>query len=412
MSEERGTRAGFYRSINRLSDRVKRPADDDIVARLGERGINTVVTVPCSITATIDQNWQELELQGKMRVVRATHEGSLVGVSSGMLLGSGELPLIHLQNSGLPDTIDAATTFAQIYDMPYLALVTMRGFGEDSHPHVETAKRTYDMVRLLAEKSNIFHATRGRGFLRALDDAVDCVRDGNRALLLLGEKDFNKTHKLENIDRPEETADEFEARQQWLREKKGRPYRKVRAEDLVTREEMFRAAVDRHPEAAFFVCNGYNSREWQEKLDRLLVVYNPGNMGGTLALGWGFAMASGMDSVVIDGDQNALRSVTTFNLEDFYPGNMYWEIANNRTGSSVGTAPSVRLPEAFYKLARVTRTIPDAPGSFQMPRVGPGGNFVEGEIGDLPDLIRRFRHAVRSREVATKENEVPATFYR
>lgn len=394
----------FGQKLQHTRDRIIRPTDRQIVNRFSERGINTVVSVPCSITATIDAEWQDMDAKGQMRLIRAVSENALVGISSGAWLGNGELALVHMQNSGFTNSADGLVSFAAVYGIPVLELVTWRGSdnSDDSEPHQAIGGKTRGITKEIAGSKNIFGDRLGRGILRAIDKAVDHAEAGGVSVIRLSPHAFKKTYPMSTPNINGESADEYEDRYEKIKAEKGSLRREVIQRPRIARAEAMQEIVRSHPHAAIIFSNGYNAREAQANADRVGNFYNAGYMGGASAIALGLAIVNPYIEVVwVDGDQNAEMSWVKDNLAADYPGNLFGYILDNGIGASVGVSRSIPLAPWYYDLARVIRTIPDGlPGEFKPQRVGAHGKYFEiaqakllaQEIGPLPAHTIRFRH--------------------
>lgn len=391
-----------------IKDSLVRPTDVQFVDALLERGIKDVFAVSCSITAPFDALWRDYSRAGKMNYWKMVNEHSLGGVAAGVYLGTGELALAHMQNSGIGNAADAYISFAAVFKVPSLAIVTWRGndLRDNSEPHQEIGRRTAQLTRTIADKGGSFGERGGRGILRQIDKALDWARAGNVSIIRLSPDAFKPTYPLELKPSIEPDIPTLRERHEEIRATKGLPLEVVRGRQRISRVEAIQDIISRHPDAAIIFSNGYTSRDAQAHTDRIGNLYNPGYMGGGLALGWGMAMSNpDIEVVVVDGDQNAQMGKMTEILANNYPSNLHWEILDNGFGVSVGVAESNPLPWWFYDLARVTRTIPDPPGSFKAPRVGKRGAYFDtqealdlaDEIGPLPAHMQRFRSWVESR---------------
>src|SRR3989344_3588315 len=72
--------AKFPEVLRHARERLTTPTDLQLVQRIQEDGINTVVTVPCSITQTIDPIWNAKSRAGEMNYWKMVNEHSLDSV--------------------------------------------------------------------------------------------------------------------------------------------------------------------------------------------------------------------------------------------------------------------------------------------------------------------------------------------
>lgn len=393
-----------------IKDRLVRPTDVQLADALLDRGIRHVASVPCSITASVDAIWRDYSRAWKMNYWRMVNEHSLGGVVAGVYLGTGEMALAHMQNSGVGNAADAFISFAAVFKVPTLALVTWRGndLKDNSEPHQEIGRRTTRLTRVITDRGGSFGERGGRGILRQIDKALDWARAGNVSIIRLSPDAFKPTYPLELKPSIEPDIPTLREKHEEMRTGKGLSVEFVRGRQRISRVEAIQDIIFRHPDAAIIFSNGFTSRDAQAHTDRIGNLYNPGYMGGGLALGWGMAMSNpDIEVVVVDGDQNAQMGKMTEVLANNYPPNLHWEILDNGFGVSVGVAESNPLPWWYYDLARVTRTIPDeptGPKKFNAPRVGARGVYFDSteamtlaqEIGPLPAHMQRFRNWVDS----------------
>ena len=92
------------------------------------------------------------ETENAHHVVTA-NEGSAVGLACGTYLGSGELPLVYLQNSGLGNAINPLISLAdsRVYGIPMFLLIGWRGapFVSDEPQHRKQGESTEELLRML-----------------------------------------------------------------------------------------------------------------------------------------------------------------------------------------------------------------------------------------------------------------------
>lgn len=387
--------------LQKTKEVLTKPTDVEIVKRFLDHGIQDYISVACSITDTIDDMWQKLSEKGKINFIRTTHEHNLIGIAAGIYLATGRVSLIHMQNSGLTNAADGLISFARVYTIPILALVTWRGSNEkdDSEPHQEIGKRTERLTQTIFD-DHVYGSKLGRGILRSIDETVEIAQGGGIAAVRLSPDGFTKIHKPSlSAKQVEVFSEEKYRRYKAMLESKGAASNPILEDEPISRDEALKRITSYHPNAAITPSNGFTARAMQTQADRIGNLYNVGYMGGTLAIGWAMARSNpDLEVVVIDGDQNAQMSNMKDHLADNYPENLYWYILNNGIGASVGTAKSLPLAPWYYELARVIPTIPDEPGTFPYPRVRDQGKYFDtdearymaSQIGPLPYHRKRF----------------------
>ncbi len=362
-------------------------------------GIEHIVTVPCSITASWHRRAVQSANSGGLSVHRTTHEGNLPGIAAGLWFGTGVPALIHMQNSGLTNAGDGLISFAsrRVYGVPLIALVTWRGYddADDSEPHQAIGVLTPTLMEALFGPDHVSWSQRpDDGFLDALEDAN---RGGPAAFVV--RRDTLSSEAVDRVryvvpTRPEGRAVVRSTVR--IQTSDGPPPTLRGFVGGTSRDDALRAIVDVHRDAAIVFSNGYTSRAAQQVVDRPGNLYLAGYMGGALAVGYGLAIARpDLEVVVVDGDQNAAMSTMKDHLAAEHPPNLTWYVLDNGVGASVGGAQSLPVAPAIREMAHVIRTRPDEPGAFPHPRLSTRGAYAyclpEQPAGSLQGLTRGFR---------------------
>jgi sulfopyruvate decarboxylase subunit alpha len=98
------------------------------------------------------------EFEGRYRDIRlilATREEEAFGIAAGLYLG-GRLPTVMLQSSGLGNSLNALTSLLVPYQIPVLAIISMRGdTGEWNAAQVPMGRA----VRSIFDAIEVPHAT-------------------------------------------------------------------------------------------------------------------------------------------------------------------------------------------------------------------------------------------------------------
>ena len=380
------------------------PTDLDLDNKIRGLGIRTIFSVPCSITDTLHSRWQQQDGQDGFRFIPTNHEHALPGLAAGYYMGRREIPMIHMQNSGLPNAGDGLISFASVYKIPIFALVTWRGDSEtdDSEPHQEIGMRTERLTKAFLKDQNVFGSRRGRTILRSFERAYQAAQRGEQAIVRLSPQAFDKVLPLK-LPKMEETDPVITEQEIW-KLIKDRKEKSLSISKVARVDGLQELVFETYPDSADIFANGFTSRAGQAEADRLGNFYNVGYMGGGLAIGYGLAEANpDIDVLVIDGDQNALMSTMTDKLfvDTVYgrkPKNLKYAILNNNIGASVGVTRSEQLPDYYYLIADVIQTCPDEPKSFASPRVKAAGSYfadndartLAEKIGPLPVHQARF----------------------
>ncbi len=376
-----------------------RPTDQDLLTAMGQGGIRTIFTVPCTVTAGWAALASEASRRGALRLQPTTHEGNLVGLAIGHWFGTGEPALIHLQNSGLANAADGLISCAgaEVFDLPLVALITWRGHdaSDVSEPHQAIGRRTQALVAEVFGPEAVITGDR-HGLedpLQGLAAAIRAARQGGRGVLQLSPAAFTAS--------PAEAVTSADDRQWWSDEATGGTSSPATLDgsrsSAPDRDAAIAAILAAHPDAAVLFSNGYTARAAQAVGDRPGNFYNVGYMGGTLAIGWSLACSRpDLEVVVVDGDQNAQMSAMKDHLLHRSPANLHWYVLDNGVGASVGSPSSLPLASAYRRLARVVTIPADPPGPFPHPRVAVPTAAATPRSANLAPLARRFRDWIAS----------------
>ena len=116
-------------------------------AELRRRGFDFFTGVPCSLLAAL---YPVLESQQEVPYIEAVREDEAVGQAAGASL-AGARPVVLMQNSGLGNALNALISLNQIYRLPFLLVITWRGFeGKDAPEHLVMGRAMTDIFEAIA----------------------------------------------------------------------------------------------------------------------------------------------------------------------------------------------------------------------------------------------------------------------
>ena len=116
-------------------------------------GSRDVIYVPDNPLSHVLREFEERYRD--IRLTLATREEEAFGIAAGLYLG-GRLPAVMLQSSGLGNSLNALTSLLAPYQIPVLAIVSMRGDeGEWNAAQVPMGRA----VRAIFEAIDVPHAT-------------------------------------------------------------------------------------------------------------------------------------------------------------------------------------------------------------------------------------------------------------
>jgi len=120
-------------------------APDEFLNAIKQQDFSIVSGVPCSYFKDL---LISLESDDEIRYVPATREDEAIGVICGAYFG-GKKGMVIMQNSGFAVIGDALTSLAQLYEIPFLLLVSWRGLEPDKDfpEHYIMGEITEDVLR-------------------------------------------------------------------------------------------------------------------------------------------------------------------------------------------------------------------------------------------------------------------------
>jgi len=107
-----------------------------LLSQLHENGFDFFTGVPCSLLDGLYRALLDGDASVRAPLIEAVREDEAIGHAAGAYL-AGRRPVVMMQNSGLGNSLNAIISLSQIYALPFLLLVTWRGFeGNDAPEHL------------------------------------------------------------------------------------------------------------------------------------------------------------------------------------------------------------------------------------------------------------------------------------
>ena len=264
----------------------------DFVNAARQRGYQLWSGVPCSYLQPFINHVIGDE---SIRYISAANEGDAVAIGAGADLG-GMRSIVMLQNSGLGNAVSPLTSLNDVFKLPLLLIVTLRGEpgGPPDEPqHALMGRITTHLLDILDIPWQFF-PTDSAGIAASLDRADLHARKEGRSYALVMRKNAVKdasTKPLRAIPRRS-------------------PCSPVPAltEPLLQRHEFLRMLQrEASPEEIYIATTGYTGRELYALGDRPNQFYMVGSMGCAASFGLGLALAQRQRRVIVlDGDGAAL----------------------------------------------------------------------------------------------------------
>ncbi|UCH43079.1 MAG: phosphonopyruvate decarboxylase [Dehalococcoidales bacterium] len=355
---------------------------DEFVASLKENNLGPFIGVPCSILAPLIGF--VLDNPSVMEYINPTNEAHALGLASGYYLGSGKIPVVFLQNSGLGNIINPLTSLNQIYKIPAFLLMTWRGSGGPG-----TDAPEHDIMGRDLED-----------FLRVCHLPYQVLTEGGYQDEIAG---------LAGMAAREKTPVAAVVKEGFFAA--GQAPDKARTEDGFTRYEAIGIIKESLRGFTFLSTTGYTSRE-SFVVEDSPDFYMVGSMGLISAIGCGVAMARGDAKIaILDGDGAILMhlGLVPF-IGSRQPGNLFHFVLDNQVYASTEGQPTIATSTQFDQLALasgyrraykassgtelkgVLQSVKDSEGPVLVwVRVAPQNQGGTGRVTHSPeDIKRRF----------------------
>ena len=252
--------------------------------------------------------------------VITANEGNAIALAAGYHLGTGKLPLVYMQNSGLGNAVNPLISLCdpEVYSIPMLVVIGWRGEPgvHDEPQHIKQGLIQEKLVTALDLPYTTISQTEAN-LETKLNSVITQAKNGKRPFVILVKKGtFNKYGK---------SAASTE-------------------ENLLTREESLKIILDKLPDSSVIVSTtGKTSREIFEiraagneshHQDFLTV----GSMGHCSSIALGIALAQPNRKIFcIDGDGALIMHMGSLaTIGKLQPNNFYHILINNRVHESVG----------------------------------------------------------------------------
>jgi phosphonopyruvate decarboxylase len=354
-------------------------APSDYLRVLGDAGVTFFTGVPDSLLKEFCA-CVTVSLKPEDHVI-AANEGASVGLAIGHYIGTGSLPLVYLQNSGLGNTVNPLLSLAspEVYGTPMLIMLGWRGEpGKKDEPqHVHQGRV---MVKML-EDMDLPVVVLSDDIAEAeaqTKAAAQQARDINGPVALVVKKG---------------TFDKFAAP-------------KAEADLPMGREEAIMAAAETLEDNAAVICTtGMPSRELFEFRARNNAGHHRdfltvGGMGHASQIALGLAMAQTDRPVYcFDGDGAALMHMGSMAITGQSGAkNLIHLVFNNGVHGSVGGQPTVGFDidmptiatACGYATAQRVTTKEDLQSAIAAARATDGVTFIEVQVrpGNRADIGR------------------------
>ena len=267
--------------------------------------------------------------------VIAANEGGAIGLAAGHYLGTKEIPVVYMQNSGIGNAINPllSLTDEAVYKIPVLLIIGWRGEPgiHDEPQHVKQGQLTIPLLDTMGIKHSLL--TDDEEKLEAqINEAVNYMHTSGCAYAFVVRKGIFAEYKLKKSESV--------------------PY-------SLSREETIQAVAQALPEDTVIVSTtGKISRELFEyreaqQSDHAHDFLTVGSMGHASQIALGIAMSHPERPVCcFDGDGAAIMHLGSLGIvAQAHPENFIHVVFNNGAHDSVGGQPTIGFQINLPKIA-------------------------------------------------------------
>ena len=281
-------------------------------------GIDFFTGVPDSLLKELCFYINDFSSEGQH--VIAANEGNAIAIAAGYHLGTGKIPLVYMQNSGLGNAINPLISLCDpnLYSIPMLLLIGWRGEPgiRDEPQHIKQGKIQLDFFKVMDIPFEIISKDDQEVYKKIDKGVVKAVRENRPFAILVKRGTFDK------YINPPHTIDDR----------------------LMTREQSLEILLEQLPNDSIIVSTtGKTSREIFEirknngepHFKDFLTV---GSMGHCSSIALGISIVKPDQKVIcIDGDGSLIMHMGSLStIGKINPKNFYHILINNFVHDSVG----------------------------------------------------------------------------
>lgn len=294
----------------------------EFLKALKENGVTMFTGVPDSLLKDFCAYVRDNE--SPERNIITANEGNAIALAAGHYLGTGEIALTYMQNSGLGNSVNPLTSLVdkQVYSIPVLLLIGWRGEPgvKDEPQHVKQGRVTIKLLETLEIPYEIV-SSETKDIEAAVYKAVEYMKSNLSPYAIVVKKGSFEEYK----DVGSEGA---------IRE--------------LSREEAIEIIVNSMPSDSVIVSTtGKASRELFEIRERLAQGHKRdfltvGSMGHSSSIALGISLGNRKKVFCLDGDGAVIMHMGSMAIiGNMNPKNFFHIVLNNESHESVGGQPTV-----------------------------------------------------------------------
>ena len=306
----------------------------DFLQYLTSEGLNSFFGVPDSLLESLNSEIAASEYV-RDHVVCA-NEGAAVGCAVGHFLGSGNMAVVYLQNSGLGNTVNPLLSIADpsVYGVPMLIIIGWRVEPgvRDEPQHMRQGELTAPLLNHLGVVTRSVTREDHADWREKVGSLIDSSRRERRVVaLMVGKDTFEPSQKSKNFSS---------------------------APNQLLRESALEIVISKiPPEDLTVATTGMLGRELYElrnpHKEDVHDFLNVGGMGHASSIALGLSLAQPTKRIwCLDGDGSAIMHLGSLAvIAGEKPENLIHIVFNNRAHDSVGGQPTAAESFSFAPVA-------------------------------------------------------------
>lgn len=297
--------------------------EGSVLDRLSALGVDTVASLPCDRT-------QEFcaRIPDRFHAVNLTREEDGVGICAGLAM-AGKRPVLHMQSSGLGNSLNAIMSLTVTFGLPLPILASWRGVYREAIPAQVPFNRVVPEV--LAALGIPCTVIREPGDEELIDEVVRDAYNNMRPHVGLFLPSFweggEEACPVEEIAPARARGSVIE-------------YRRTFREPVMARNDAIRVIAGGLDDEAVVANIGVPSKELYAANDRDLNFYMLGSYTQATPIGLGLSLGTDRDVVVLDGDGSLLGTAVLPVVAAQAPENLTVVCLDNGAFGSTGNQPT------------------------------------------------------------------------
>ena len=298
----------------------------DFLERIQKENIGLATGVPGSLLSPLTNHIVGIDNFG---YISAVSEGEAIGIAAGSSL-AGRIGIVLIQNSGLGNIVNPVTSLTNVYQIPFLLIVSHRG---DPGKKPDAAQHTImgEITNSLIDLIGIYRQDFPSNYLEidtAVSSAFDFMRKESLPAAFVLKRDVLQSYEYHG------QHNDYDYELGMLLSNDESPIISLSIRDAI---ELLSLDQD--------ICvstTGIISRELFQVRDRPLNFYMQGSMGTAASLGLGVALNKPNRKVaVFDGDGSILMRLGSLATVGYHkPANYVHVVLDNEMYASTGGQPS------------------------------------------------------------------------